>query len=43
MPLVSPETGLNDFWWLAVGEAEPRVWRIRLPVVPSFPWLLPAH
>jgi len=33
--LASPETGLNDSWWLAVGEAEPRVWRSRLPVVPS--------
>jgi vitamin B12 transporter len=37
MPLASPETGPNDSWWLAVGEAEPRVWRIGLPVVPSFP------
>jgi hypothetical protein len=35
-PLASPETGPNDSWWLAVGEAEPRVWRFRLPVVPSF-------
>jgi len=41
--LVSPETGLNASWWLAVGEAEPRVWRSCLPVVPSFPRLLSAH
>jgi hypothetical protein len=41
MPLASPETGPNDSWWLAVGEAEPRVGRLRLPVVPSF-LLLPA-
>ncbi len=41
--LVSPETGLNDSWWLAVGEAEPRVWRLCLPVVPPFLRLLPAH
>jgi hypothetical protein len=43
MPLASPETGPNDSWWLAVGEAEPRVWRFRLPVVPSFLRRLPAH
>lgn len=41
--LVSPETGLNDSWWLAEGEAEPRVGRSRLPVVLSFSRLLPAH
>ena len=36
-PLASPETGPNDSWWLAVGEAEPRAWRVRLPVVSSLP------
>jgi hypothetical protein len=44
MSLASPETGPNDSWWLAVGEAEPRVWRPCLLVVPSFFLrLLPAH
>ena len=43
MLLVSPETGLNASWWLAVGEAEPRVWRSCLPVVLPFLRLPPAH